>query len=855
MPLELVRDIDDAFTTLTKWKIDNLRQTRAKRKSAGRNEERPEDPMDEWTPYPTREDLRIRGLCLSPSCLALLVRLLDMGALNKASLLGRVFILLVMAGLARFAQPMMPFQKTYGLKYLGLLLPIVSLSISYLYISLGIYVDAAAAPIVGHVLRDVSDREELHFIVIGTTLAVFFDIMSFVLAKFESLFWTFAAFLLVVLVLQLVGWYICMEYWMYYPVDMVTMHSHPPYWISFVRFTNQRFMFNVNKNASRLLSVYIKTADLSPPLALGMDDQTPDIYRTLPLWHIRLLRILPGRPLDPIQCQFVSRHILFAGPYEAVSYVWGTSPKKVQILVNSKTFSVTTSAYRIIRDRRSRLHEKMIWIDQICINQKNDLKEKEHQIRMMKSIYSRAQLVTAWLGPSQDAQIVQDVAATLHFLREGHGWSGERIKANILARYDKAEWVAMTRFFRNAWFHRTWILQEAAAAKRLHLMYGNICMDWAYVARAVMVLYDYGLTDLLTVPVDDDPYPSDQVNVIKRRSANVGVGNADTIMSLRGDVDFEIPFTLAQLLEHCKFFDSSKEQDKVFSLLGLATDDSRDVLRPNYTASIGSVYIETMTYLLKTKSDPLYALSDAGISHTRVVKGLPSWVPDWSIVSLPPPAARRYDAGKRKPASIRFDQDPSIIELDGVKVDSIESEANLSSVYSPEFHGDGLQPIVPLHQWFAEIEQLAHRAADTINMPDSSLPEAVFRTILWDNLDVGAADEHSPSSAAALCALRPIRDPSNLLHPCSADDALVNRRRLGRPDDWAGRAGSRVGRGGRGVGADAGVSPDHPLAGAHCPRAQVLRDEGRADGDCAGGVQSGRFGGCHCGCETAVSVA
>jgi hypothetical protein len=40
---------------------------------------------------------------------------------------------------------------------------------------------------------------------------------------------------------------------------------------------------------------------------------------------------------------------------------------------------------------------RTIWVDSICINQKDD-KEKEHQVLLMRQIFSKARKVYIWLG-------------------------------------------------------------------------------------------------------------------------------------------------------------------------------------------------------------------------------------------------------------------------------------------------------------------------------------------------------------------------------------------------------------------------------------------------------------------------
>lgn len=737
MPLELMREIEYAINELVKWKIDNVRRDQTRRKTSSRDHA-DQKLWEGWSPYPIKQDVRIRQLSLSPICLALFLRVGQLQVVNKTRFSDQIFIFALNIFLARFASPMMPFQKTYGLKWLFLpLLPIISFQIGSNTISYGIYLDAVAAPIVGHVLRELSDREEIHYILTGCILALVFDMTMLALYTTRSLFWTLAIGVGATVTVQVMGWIIIVLYWDYYPTDFVRKHSHPPYFRALFRFSSQQMIFSTNRVLSRFLSAYFKTLDATSIVRLDMGDDNHGTYSTLLEGYIRLLKILPGKPSDAIQCQFVPTPLTWAEQYEAVSYVWGNSPERNQILVNDEVFSVTESAYRIIHDRRSRLHERLVWIDQVCINQEDPL-EKSIQICMMKSIFSRASLVTAWLGPSQDAHLVQSLTADLHFLSEGLGWSGQEIRLNILARYDRAQWTAMARFFRNPWFHRTWILQEVAAAKKLHVMYGNICMDWTYIGRAVGVLFDGPLVDFLTTNTDSGSQTVLQFNVLKRQPATIGLGNADTMLSLRGEIDYKAPFTLFRLLEQCKFFDSTDKRDKVFSLLGLTTDGSEEVLIPDYTATPCSVYIKTMRYLLATWNDPLYALHDAGIALSRTIKDLPSWVPDWSVVSIPPLSPLRFNAGQRVGASVRFDEDPSIIYLDGVVFDSVDSEQNFCSTYSPSTSLSALERAIYFQQWFEEVEELAKRAADLKYIKDLGVAETVFRTIVADQLDYGS---------------------------------------------------------------------------------------------------------------------
>ncbi|KAK4125812.1 heterokaryon incompatibility, partial [Parathielavia appendiculata] len=57
---------------------------------------------------------------------------------------------------------------------------------------------------------------------------------------------------------------------------------------------------------------------------------------------------------------------------------------------------VTDNLHRLLRHLRLRDESRRLWIDQICINQKDEV-EKGAQIRLMTEIYAGASPVVIWL--------------------------------------------------------------------------------------------------------------------------------------------------------------------------------------------------------------------------------------------------------------------------------------------------------------------------------------------------------------------------------------------------------------------------------------------------------------------------
>jgi hypothetical protein len=121
---------------------------------------------------------------------------------------------------------------------------------------------------------------------------------------------------------------------------------------------------------------------------------------------VRLLRILPSKnDFDSIRCELfeytIAELATSNNPYEALSYCWGGSDKTESITLDNQEFAITHNLHRAMIQLRDHQLPRIIWIDAVCINQE-DVKEKEHQIQFMASIYAKANCVVVWLGEAQD---------------------------------------------------------------------------------------------------------------------------------------------------------------------------------------------------------------------------------------------------------------------------------------------------------------------------------------------------------------------------------------------------------------------------------------------------------------------
>ena len=99
--------------------------------------------------------------------------------------------------------------------------------------------------------------------------------------------------------------------------------------------------------------------------------------------------------------------------YEALSYEWGQPPdiKPVvgtskrggfalsNVFLDGKQFGVRWNLYCALRQLRLPEKTRVLWVDAVCIDQ-TDNQERNHQVTLMRMIYTQANRVIVWLGNS-----------------------------------------------------------------------------------------------------------------------------------------------------------------------------------------------------------------------------------------------------------------------------------------------------------------------------------------------------------------------------------------------------------------------------------------------------------------------
>ncbi|PVH78551.1 hypothetical protein DL98DRAFT_516723 [Cadophora sp. DSE1049] len=194
---------------------------------------------------------------------------------------------------------------------------------------------------------------------------------------------------------------------------------------------------------------------------------------------------------------------------------------------------------------------------------------------------------------------------------------------------------------------------------------------------------------------------------------------------------------------------STDPRDKFYALLGMTTDQSRDLICPEYGPEVTPrmVYTKAMRLILSRRiaehDDNIFnPLTIAGIGCNRNIQDLPSWVPDWSQTKTAPIADTDYRAGSKYPPFIHFPEDDQfMIHLRGFRLDKIKVMSE-PLLLEPEWMLETAD--VYSREWFKTAEALARSLVqDPYPFTNEPILEAFVRTVLGNRSSYGTNSQPS----------------------------------------------------------------------------------------------------------------
>jgi hypothetical protein len=320
------------------------------------------------------------------------------------------------------------------------------------------------------------------------------------------------------------------------------------------------------------------------------------------LGKIRLLYLLPGERDDQLQGVIIHVPYETPGAYRALSYVWGSDQQAKELVTPDGTLQITFSLNKALRALRHREHAIMLWVDAVCINQK-DNNEKAQQIRLLPTIFQNAASTYAFLvgGKGSDAamrmlmqvrfkaacdekaklEIDRIDGAEAEFEIESEGATDSRgstksdrrirSKRNFCSEdwpedlpkvpaswkhrsipdLHAAIWTSVGALFDLPWFRRVWIIQEIVGAPYVKIACGKWIIDWNDLHLAMEI-------------IDREVQLSDE-DFSQLKSS------WEPFLSLAAQREWEARnyrWNLMMLLENFPYAESTLSRDRLFALLG-----------------------------------------------------------------------------------------------------------------------------------------------------------------------------------------------------------------------------------------------------------------------------------------------
>ncbi|KAJ4303168.1 hypothetical protein N0V90_002061 [Kalmusia sp. IMI 367209] len=401
--------------------------------------------------------------------------------------------------------------------------------------------------------------------------------------------------------------------------------------------------------------------------------------------EIRILSILPAPSgLDQtaqIECDIRVAPLSNLPSYEALSYVWGSETASTPIIVTGHPIVVSQSLHSALCRLRLPDHERLVWVDQLCIDQRN-IQEKTRQVQLMSGIYTKRCII--WMGEIKDGVPLADAYAAVQILQYMAARRGAKdpnsvpIPAAFPSRFEAA--INALRGISNfdQWWNRIWTVQEAVLPKDTILQWGPFDIRWSIVQQAREAWLGGGALRPLNYP---DVRSSAGHTVLTDLMVHVG-----WLMSTKSHRGGPLP-----MIHRFRFRRATDPRDKIYGLL----------------------VFNTLTKELIVDENGLRPLTNSPRQHpSEATPGVPSWALDLAS-SLPKYAPERFyllhgyteyraseSLGPIDIGGIRAQVGLDTLTLTGVLIDTI---VRVQDGYKTKEFGPLNFPATEalLHEWYA----------------------------------------------------------------------------------------------------------------------------------------------------------
>jgi len=351
-----------------------------------------------------------------------------------------------------------------------------------------------------------------------------------------------------------------------------------------------------------------------------------------------------------------------------------------EITVNGDIFTVQKNLYDALKMLRSRIKagesSGYFWIDAICINQR-DMEEKSRQVLMMDQIYRAATQTIVWVGLedefTKDAfsliKSIGSIPRNRHrpLTLEDFNYKQELILREMGAKPQTIfgtiaglKWMDILAFFNRPYFSRIWIAQEIILSQSPLFVCGKHEIAWELVSNTLGFLKTSGWYGKLGTQFfrEYDKITTKAVKyhkLLEQRNLGAGLPLSNLDTARTGIATSGHLGLFKYLLEAFRESDATNPSDKIYALIGLAWKERPpfsthpEALIPDYSLEPHALFAKTARLMLLSHKDVRF-LCHVEDRSFRKMKGLPSWVPDYTVPLRPTPfyllSSTKYSASK-----------------------------------------------------------------------------------------------------------------------------------------------------------------------------------------------------------------
>jgi hypothetical protein len=290
----------------------------------------------------------------------------------------------------------------------------------------------------------------------------------------------------------------------------------------------------------------------------------------------------------------------------------GLSPSTKNEIYSQAQLPVTANLEAALRYLRHESMVRILWIDAICMDQSN-IEERNHQVPLMKTIYSNATTVRVWLGNPTTGS--DDAIVILKEIRQGVSLQEIKLQDHLVHGNDLR---AIIELLTRPWWERTWVQQELLLAKRAVFHCGFSYFEWSDMPS----IEDFNL--LMRSAMQSRRFKKAVVidDLNDNLHAFARIQNMAHIHGWAKTDEHSV-----HILAHGRPCFNSDDRDSIYGFLGLMSEHIASKFNPNYKMSVADVFQDAAIQITAcSQSLILFSLTQY---TTMMDRWTPTWVPIW----------------------------------------------------------------------------------------------------------------------------------------------------------------------------------------------------------------------------------